>query len=340
MNRNKFYNFKLILSVAAIFSMCLVTLNSLVTVKADGVYFSLAVGTPLTQNWTNTGLITTNDDWSGVPSINGYTGDVSPNNTNDADPRTLLTDLSAAIDVNANQANPNTFNTGGVTEFDGIANPTIGLQGSGSADTPHIDIRLDTTACIAPNSIALRYVVRDIDGSTDNAAQQVNAQYRVGSTGNYTNISNTYIPDATTGPNLATLTTPVAALLPNAALGQAQVHIRIMTTNAAANDEVVGIDDINISCSVATAANGSISGRVTAGGRGITRTMVMLSGGNLNEPLYATTNSFGNYNFSDIPVGENYVVTVMSKKYSFANPSIVISLNENISDADFIAEER
>ena len=36
-------------------------------------YHSLASGN-LTQNWANTGLITTNDDWSGVPSITGYLG--------------------------------------------------------------------------------------------------------------------------------------------------------------------------------------------------------------------------------------------------------------------------
>ena len=31
-------------------------------------YHALASGN-LTQNWSNAGLITTNDDWSGVPSI-------------------------------------------------------------------------------------------------------------------------------------------------------------------------------------------------------------------------------------------------------------------------------
>ena len=34
-------------------------------------YHSLASGN-LTQNWSNAGQITTNDDWSGVPSITGY----------------------------------------------------------------------------------------------------------------------------------------------------------------------------------------------------------------------------------------------------------------------------
>jgi hypothetical protein len=37
-------------------------------------YFNLGNG-PLTQNWSNTNLITTDDNWSGVASIEGYRGD-------------------------------------------------------------------------------------------------------------------------------------------------------------------------------------------------------------------------------------------------------------------------
>ena len=51
-------------------------------------YHSLASGN-LTQNWSNTGLITTNDDWSGVPSITGYLGDIDAGSPTNADPRTL-----------------------------------------------------------------------------------------------------------------------------------------------------------------------------------------------------------------------------------------------------------
>src|SRR6185369_8849822 len=39
-------------------------------VKASAVYQTL----PFSQNWSNTGLITANDDWSGVPGIEGYLG--------------------------------------------------------------------------------------------------------------------------------------------------------------------------------------------------------------------------------------------------------------------------
>src|SRR6185295_5120602 len=56
----------------------------------DGVlYYSLAGGS-FTQDWTNTGQITTDDNWSGVPYIIGYLGDIDPSGaTTNADPRTL-----------------------------------------------------------------------------------------------------------------------------------------------------------------------------------------------------------------------------------------------------------
>ena len=37
------------------------------------VYFNLAGGN-LVQDWSNAGLITTNDDWSNVPSFQGFLG--------------------------------------------------------------------------------------------------------------------------------------------------------------------------------------------------------------------------------------------------------------------------
>jgi hypothetical protein len=42
------------------------------------VYFNLAGGN-LSQNWSNTGLITGSDDWSNVPSFEGFLGqDIPP----------------------------------------------------------------------------------------------------------------------------------------------------------------------------------------------------------------------------------------------------------------------
>ena len=43
----------------------------------SNIYFNLASGS-LTQDWSNTGLITANDNWSGVPSIEALSRPTSP----------------------------------------------------------------------------------------------------------------------------------------------------------------------------------------------------------------------------------------------------------------------
>ncbi len=196
---------------------------------------------PFSQNWSITSLITVNDDWTGVPGIVGYRGD-GLTAANDIDPQTVLGESTLVIDVNANQTDPNAFITGGVTEFE-LSDPVVALQGSATADAPYVQLYINTTGM---QDVPISYNLRDIDGSIDNSVQQVALHYRVGSTGNFTNIPAGYVADATTGPSLATLVTPVNVTLPAEANDQPLVQIRIMTTNATGSDEWVGIDDISI----------------------------------------------------------------------------------------------
>src|SRR5262245_4903436 len=208
-------------------------------------YFNLAGGS-LVQDWSNIGQITTNDNWAGVPSIEGYLGQDITTSTG-TDPRTLTADSSVAndLDVIANQSNTAITN-GGVAEFDGIANPTVALQGSGTADAPYLILYLDATG---REDVRVQFNARDIDGTADNAIQQLNVQYRIGESGPWANVPGGYFSDVTTGPSQASLVTAVDVTLPAAANNQAQVQVRIMTTNAVGNDEWVGIDDINVSSS-------------------------------------------------------------------------------------------
>src|ERR1044072_5627235 len=119
---------------------------------------------PFIQNWTNAGLITDKDDWTGVPRILGFLGDFDAGAVTNVDPRTLLTPFATNnIDVIANQASVALTN-GGVAEFDGIANPVVALQGSGTADAPSIVIFLNTTGF---SSINFTCNIRDVDDSAD-----------------------------------------------------------------------------------------------------------------------------------------------------------------------------
>jgi YD repeat-containing protein len=88
-----------------------------------------------------------------------------------------------------------------------------------------------------------------------------------------------------------------------------------------------------------TAANAGISGRVTtASGRAIGNATLVIEGGNLSERKFARTNAFGYYRFKDLEVGQTYIISVASKRYSFANPTRVITLNEDLTGEDFVSD--
>ena len=100
------------------------------SVYADVTGFNLASGN-FSQNWTNIGLITANDNWSGVPSIVGFRGDSLAGD--DGDESADRGWDRGVVNVIANQKVRN--RTGGVTEFQ-IADPTIALQGPGPRMRP------------------------------------------------------------------------------------------------------------------------------------------------------------------------------------------------------------
>ena len=88
-----------------------------------------------------------------------------------------------------------------------------------------------------------------------------------------------------------------------------------------------------------TAANAAISGRVTtADGTGIRNATVTVTGNSLTAPRTVTTSSFGYYTIDGLQAGETYVVTVGSQRFTFQSPSRVISLVDNVNDADFTAD--
>ena len=216
-----------------------------ITNDDSGGYYSLAGGS-FSQNWNNNGLITADDNWTGVPFIIGYLGDIDPaGSSTNVDPRTLTGADLGAVDVIANQTGTGIAN-GGVAEFH-LTDATVALQGSGTADAPSIVLYMDATG---RTDIVVQATLRDIDGSGDNAAQQINVQYRTTPGGAWSNAPLGYFPDVTTG-GAATQTTPLNILLPADANNAATLEIRIMTTNAAGSDEWVGIDDIVVSSQAA-----------------------------------------------------------------------------------------
>ena len=88
-----------------------------------------------------------------------------------------------------------------------------------------------------------------------------------------------------------------------------------------------------------TAAGASISGRVLApSGAGLTNATIYLTG-QTGESLITRTSSFGYYQFDDVEVGQTVIISVSSKRYTYA--SRTLSLQDNMTDVDFLpVEER
>ncbi len=96
---------------------------------------------------------------------------------------------------------------------------------------------------------------------------------------------------------------------------------------------------VNSNLFAPTVANVSVGGKVlTANGQGIVRVNVTLTNTATSEIRSLQTNSFGYYNFSDIPAGGIYVVTVNSRRYWFANPTQVVNVSEDVGELNFVAD--
>lgn len=86
-----------------------------------------------------------------------------------------------------------------------------------------------------------------------------------------------------------------------------------------------------------TAADVSVSGRVTtAAGQGIRNVRVTLTAPD-GSVRNAVTGSFGYYRFDDVETGRTYVLEVASRRYAFSQPTRTISVNDELTDIDFVA---
>src|SRR5882724_5324302 len=212
----------------------------------SAVYHKLLDGN-LTQNWSNSSLLNTPNDWSNIPSIVGF-ATVDGAHGHDTDPRTLTgdsedPDIATNVSKSPSGFNPNSGQHGGIAEFQDFG--IVALGGS-HHDAPNLVFYLDTTGISAPVNVA--FDVQDLDGSSRDSQEQLNVQYRIGETGPWVNVPDGYFADVTS-PN-ATPTTHVSIDLPLDALGHPELQVRVMTTDATGRDEWVGIDNIVIACFV------------------------------------------------------------------------------------------
>jgi hypothetical protein len=132
------------------------------------------------QDWSNTGLITTDDNWSNRAQHRRLPWR-RPHHARRDGPDDPDRRRATRIDVIANQTNPDTFATAGVAEFQ-IANPTIACNGSGTADAPYIVLYPGRRA----QNLAPRLDLRDLDASTTTPTSSQHP-VPVGASGAWTN---------------------------------------------------------------------------------------------------------------------------------------------------------
>jgi Carboxypeptidase regulatory-like domain len=90
---------------------------------------------------------------------------------------------------------------------------------------------------------------------------------------------------------------------------------------------------------VPTAASVVVVGRIlTASGRGIRNVRVTLTAPS-GEIRTAISSTFGYFRFNEVLAGETYVFSVFAKRYTFKQPTLVVSVNEDLTDLNFVASE-
>jgi hypothetical protein len=207
----------------------------------DASFYQLAAG-PFVQNWSTT-PITADNDWSTVPSIVGYNGaGLAP--TPGTNPQTILADgTDTALTVLSNQTDPSSLAPGGIAEFSTLSKPTVALAADGTDQAPFLLLSLNTTQT---RNVRVNFNLRDLVQPASSLAEPFALQYRIGTSGNFTNLTTGFVGDATDGANPGNLVTPVSITLPGDTYDQPQLQLRILTTNPTSTARWIAVDDIQV----------------------------------------------------------------------------------------------
>jgi hypothetical protein len=249
--------------------------------------------------------------------------------------------------------NPNPFQGGSsVSHFDSAVSPNLLMEPTINAGLPitldltrqqmrDIGWYRDTTADLTPDTIT--------NVSPNSSAVTIGQVHPINwtNTGGFTR--NVIIELSTDGG--ATFPTVIASsvtnsfansfapsgtfnwTVPNTPTSQARIRVREADFSAPA-----AVSSGNFTIGIApTAAQALVTGRIlTASGRGIPRASITITDVD-GQVRYATSNSFGYYRFDNLATGQNYVISVRSKRYQFANATQSIFVGEDLEGLNFTA---
>lgn len=87
-----------------------------------------------------------------------------------------------------------------------------------------------------------------------------------------------------------------------------------------------------------SAAGVDVSGRVmTAQGNGLVNAQIVMAEAD-GTVRRAITGPFGYYQFEDVTAGQTVILTVVSKRFTFSNPTRFVNVRDNITDYDWTAD--
>lgn len=87
-----------------------------------------------------------------------------------------------------------------------------------------------------------------------------------------------------------------------------------------------------------TAANISISGRIVEPNGNAIRNATLTLTDTSGHVIQARSSGFGWYRFEDVEAGRTYVLAVSHRRYTFANPSRVLSVTDELTDVNFTSD--
>lgn len=88
-----------------------------------------------------------------------------------------------------------------------------------------------------------------------------------------------------------------------------------------------------------TSASVTVGGRVrTAAGSGIQNAIITMTSQNGSTRSTRST-TFGYYRFDNVMVGETYILNIATRRFTFSQPTIVISVIDEITELDFVADQ-
>jgi hypothetical protein len=85
----------------------------------------------------------------------------------------------------------------------------------------------------------------------------------------------------------------------------------------------------------------TVSGQITRNnkGVGIPRVLVTLENANTGLLLQTFSQAHGEYMFTGVPVGQNYLISVNHNHFTFETPSLLVFISQDKPDVDFISQQ-